>query len=82
MVGVSPNKVELVHGQQELPTNFEHWLIKFGSSGDPSDIGAIEYAYSLMARNAGVDVMPTHLFAAKKGRGYFGVKFNAELHRR
>jgi serine/threonine-protein kinase HipA len=74
MVGVSPNKEQIVHGQQELPINFEHWLIKFGSRGDPSDIGAIEFAYSLMARRAGLDVMPTHLFMAKKGRGYFGVQ--------
>lgn len=74
MVGVSPNREQLVHGQQELPINFEHWMIKFGSRGDPSDIGAIEFAYSLMARNAGVDVMPTYLFAAKKGGGYFGVQ--------
>ena len=74
MVGVSPNKEQIVHGQQELPINFEHWLIKFGSRGDPSDIGAIEFAYSLMARKAGLDVMPTHLFMAKKGRGYFGVQ--------
>ncbi len=74
MVGVSSNKEQLVHGQQDLPISFEHWLIKFGSRGDPSDIGAIEFAYSLMGRKAGLDVMPTHLFMAKKGRGYFGVQ--------
>jgi serine/threonine-protein kinase HipA len=74
MVGVSSNKEQLVHGQQDLPINYEHWLIKFGSRGDPSDIGAIEFAYSLMARRAGLDLMPTHLFMAKKGGGYFGVQ--------
>ena len=36
-------------------------------------MGAIEYAYSLMARDAGVDMPETHLFKTKK-RGYFGVK--------
>lgn len=74
MVGVSPNKEQLVHGQQELPDKYDHWMIKFGSRGDPSDIGAIEFAYSLMARNAGLEIMPTHLFATKNGGGYFGVK--------
>ena len=74
MVGVSTNKEQLVHTQQNLPKHFEHWLIKFGSRGDPSDIGAIEFAYSLMARKAGLDVMPTHLFTTKKGGGYFGVQ--------
>ena len=74
MVGVSPNKEQLVHGQQELPDKYDHWMIKFGSRGDPNDIGAIEFAYSLMARNAGLEIMPTHLFATKNGGGYFGVK--------
>jgi serine/threonine-protein kinase HipA len=48
-------------------------MIKFASSQDPRDIGAIDYAYSLMARNAGVEMPKTHLFRTKK-RGYFGAK--------
>ena len=36
-------------------------------------MGSIEYAYSLMARDAGLDVPETHLFRTRKGR-YFGVK--------
>lgn len=48
-------------------------MIKFANSQDPRDIGAIEYAYSLMAADAGVAMPETHLFRTKK-RGYFGVK--------
>jgi serine/threonine-protein kinase HipA len=48
-------------------------MIKFPSSQDPRDAGAIEYAYSLMAKDAGVDMPETHLFRAKKGR-YFGTQ--------
>ena len=48
--------------------------MKFTSSADPKDIGAVEYAYSLMARAAGVEMMPTYLFPAKRGLGYFGVE--------
>lgn len=40
------------------------WLVKFASSYDTIDCGAIEYVYSLMAQ--------THLFKARKGPGYFG----------
>ena len=74
MIGVAPDKKRLVHGQQMLPNGFEHWMVKFASTNDQKDIGAIEYAYSLMAKAAGVDMMQTCLFPAPKGKGYFGVQ--------
>jgi serine/threonine-protein kinase HipA len=74
MVGVSKDKKRIIHGQQQLPKNYVHWMVKFSSGNDVKDIGAIEYAYSLMARAAGLEMMPTHLFPAKKGAGYFGVQ--------
>lgn len=52
----------------------EEWLIKFRSSIDPKDIGAIEYAYHLLALEAGLDVPSARLFPAKKGPGFFGVQ--------
>ena len=70
---VSKDKSKIVHGPGKLKSGFEHWMIKFASSQDPRDIGAIEYAYSLMAGDAGVEMLPTHLFKTKK-RSYFGAK--------
>ena len=52
----------------------EDWLIKFRSSLDPKDIGAIEYAYHLMAKDAGVIVPNAKLFPSRNGPGFFGVK--------
>ena len=69
----SASKLEIVYGPAELKPGFDHWMIKFASSLDPRDIGPIEYAYSLMARDAGVAVPETHLFRTRK-RGYFGVR--------
>lgn len=74
MVGVHKNRSYIIHGQQVLPTDYEHWMVKFASSMDVKDIGAVEYAYGLMAGSAGIEMMPTHLFSAKKGAGYFGVQ--------
>ncbi len=74
MVGISEDSTQFIHGQQDLPKGFEHWMIKFTSNQDRRDSGNIEYAYSLMARAAGIEMMPTQLFSAKKGVGYFGVK--------
>lgn len=52
----------------------EDWMIKFRSSLDPKDMGAIEYAYHLMAKSAHLQVPEAKLFPSKKGPGYFGVK--------
>ncbi len=50
------------------------WLIKFRSQLDPKDISAIEYAYHLMAIDAGLIVPEAKLFPSRKGLGFFGVK--------
>ena len=70
---VSAGKKQIIHGHRQLKPGFEHWMIKFPSSQDASDIGPIEYAYSLMARDSGVEVPETHLFHTRKRR-YFGTK--------
>ncbi len=75
---VSTDKKGIIHGQQELQPGFEHWMIKFSSSLEvrnmgARDEGAIEYAYSLMAGDAGVEMPETHLFRTKRNK-YFGTK--------
>jgi serine/threonine-protein kinase HipA len=70
---VSADRKQIVHGQQKLKPGFEHWIIKFPSSQDARDIGPIEFAYSLMAKEAGVEMPVTHLFRTKK-RKYFGAR--------
>lgn len=52
----------------------EDWIIKFRSSPDPTDISSIEYAYHLMAQEAGLNVPEAKLFPSRKGLGFFGVK--------
>jgi serine/threonine-protein kinase HipA len=70
---VSTDKKQIIHGKQELQLGFAHWIIKFPSSQDARDVGAIEYAYSLMAKDAGVEMSETHLFFTKRNK-YFGTK--------
>ena len=52
----------------------KHWLIKFPSSIDVQDIGAIEYAYHLMAKDAKLDVPEAKLFPSRQGVGFFGIQ--------
>lgn len=79
---VSADRKRIVHGPAALADGYAHWMIKFPSANDEANIGAVEYAYSLMARAAGVAMPDTHLFTAKKKR-YFGIKrFDREGDRR
>lgn len=48
----------------------EPWIIKFPGPRDLHDLGNVEYAYSLMARDAGIEMPETRLL---EGR-YFAVK--------
>ncbi|HET9571901.1 MAG TPA: type II toxin-antitoxin system HipA family toxin [Bacteroidales bacterium] len=43
----------------------KEWLVKFKASIDPPNIGEIEYRYSLLAKQCGIDMPETRLFEGK-----------------
>lgn len=49
--------------------NNKEWLVKFKATNDPLNVGRIEYDYSLLAKECGIEMPETHLFEDK----YFGV---------
>lgn len=69
---------EVRSGQGNIPAGFEPWLIKFdGVSNnkdkelaDPKGYGLIEYAYSKMARDCGIEMSECRLFS-ESGRHHF-----------
>jgi len=73
LVQISDDKKQIIHGRQKLKEGFSHWMVKFASGVDSLEIGAIEYAYSLMAKEAGLDMPRTTLLEGKKGR-YFAIE--------
>ncbi|MDR1235843.1 MAG: type II toxin-antitoxin system HipA family toxin [Holosporaceae bacterium] len=54
--------------------NGESWIIKLISSMDDNDAGITEYAYSLAAKKAGINMPETRLFQSEKYPGFFGTK--------
>lgn len=74
LVGYNKQEDKLISGRQVFPEGYEPWIIKFASASDQRNIGQIEYAYSLMAKSAGIDMPDTKLFQGAKGKSYFGVK--------
>lgn len=83
LVGLDEAGGRMVHGVDDLPDGFRHWLVKFRAYQDPIDAGAIEYAYALMAGDAGIAMPPVRLFPSRKGPGFFGAKrFDRDGNRR
>ncbi len=73
-VGYHPKTDHLIHGKEELPKGYEHWIIKFPSSTDLPDIAQIEYAYYKMAMDAGIEMSECKLFEGPLEKPYFGTK--------
>jgi serine/threonine-protein kinase HipA len=90
LVGVQGDHI--ISGEGDLPEGFltaggRAWIIKFAAKVDARDAGPVEFAYSLMARAAGIDMPTTRLFELKSPhsdprsrprprdvRRYFGVQ--------
>ena len=69
---------EIRSGQVDVPDGFTHWLLKLDGVtnkilGDPQHYGQIEYAYYLMAVQAGLEMMECRLLE-ENGRSHFMTK--------
>ncbi len=73
LIQLSDDKKEVIHGRQKLRDGFSHYMVKFSNAHDGKESGAVEYAYSLMAKKVGVEIPKTALIEGRYGR-YFSVK--------
>lgn len=64
---------QIISGNQALQTGYEHYMVKFASTTDHFDIGKLEYVYSLMAKDASIDITDTKLIEGKDN-SYFAIK--------
>ena len=78
LIAWNPETQEVRSGQVPAPEGFGYWLLKFDGVdenadkelADPQGFGALEYAYSLMAREAGVTMSDCRLLE-EHGRRHF-----------
>lgn len=76
---------EVKSGQAHAPEGFEHWLLKLdgvsdAQFGESFGYGRVEYAYYLMAKDCGIDMMECELLE-ENGRAHFMTKrFDREGH--
>ena len=76
VIAWNPESNQIRSGQFDAAAGFEHWLLKFDGLGKDlelgtgADYGRIECAYSLMARQAGIEMSPCRLLE-ENGRAHF-----------
>ncbi|MCE0524041.1 MAG: HipA domain-containing protein [Methylacidiphilales bacterium] len=81
VIAWNPSTNEVRSGEVRAPAGFEYWLLKFDGVrnnkdkelADPQGYGVIEYAYALMATDAGV-VMAECRLLEENGRRHFMTK--------
>ena len=71
LIAVNSDRTQLRSGQIDAPAGFEQYLLKFDGVeehktnseifGDPQGFGRMEYAYYLMAIDAGINISPSEL---------------------
>jgi serine/threonine-protein kinase HipA len=90
VIALNPVTKEVRSGQMTAPPGFEPWLLKFDGMGKDNELGTgkdygrIEYAYYLMATDAGLDMSECDLLH-EGGRAHFMTKrfdrgLNGERH--
>lgn len=67
---------EVKSGQAKAPKGFEHWLIKLDGApdaqfGESNGFGKVEYAYHLMAKDCGINMMDCHLLEEDNRRAHY-----------
>jgi len=76
VIAWNPQTNVLRSGQFDAAPGFEHWILKFDGVGQDAELGTgadygrIEYAYYLMARQAGIEMSPCRLLE-ENGRAHF-----------
>jgi serine/threonine-protein kinase HipA len=86
VIAWNPDSNEVRSGQVRAPPGFSYWLLKFdGVSAnrdreleDPQGYTSIEYAYSLMARDAGIDMTECRLLEEGGRRHFMTRRFDRE----
>ncbi|MBT8036795.1 MAG: type II toxin-antitoxin system HipA family toxin [Verrucomicrobiae bacterium] len=70
LLGFNQDFSRAMAGGGSLPRGFERWLLKFDLDTE-YEHGKEEYAYSLMARAAGIRMAETHLLVGSDGTHHF-----------
>lgn len=85
VIAWNPVTQEIRSGQVNAPEGFEHWLLKFDGMGKDRELGSsqvygrIEYAYYLMATDAGISMSKSRLLEEGERAHFMTKRFDRDL---
>lgn len=69
VVALSADGTQCSTSFKRLPADYQHWLVKFRAPTEHRDTGAIEFAYSTLAKRAGVKMALSKLLTVNTSTG-------------
>jgi serine/threonine-protein kinase HipA len=85
VIAWNPTTNTIRSGQFDAAEGFEHWLLKFDGVGRDfelgmgADYGRIEFAYSLMAKQAGIEMSECRLLTENDRAHFMTCRFDREV---
>lgn len=77
IIGMDEETSIIRSGQADLPPNFNHYILKFDTSKrDELPITKVEMAYYLMAKDAGINMMPSKLVEIEGRQNFLTQRFD------
>lgn len=83
VIAYNPKTDEVRSGQTAVPSGFEHWLIKLdgvssAQFGASHGFGRVEYAYYLMAKDCGIEMMECRLLEENERAHFMTKRFDRD----
>lgn len=79
IIGMDEETGIIRSGQADLPPNFNHYILKFDTSKrDELPITKVEMAYYLMAKDAGINMMPSKLVEIEGTENFMTQRFDRQ----
>ena len=86
VIAYNPETKQVCSGQTDLPSGFEHWLIKLdgvafnGDWGvaDPLGYGLLEYSYYLIAKDCDINMMESRLLGESNRNHFMTRRFDRD----
>ncbi|MDP4934886.1 MAG: type II toxin-antitoxin system HipA family toxin [Salibacteraceae bacterium] len=84
VIAYNPKTGEVRSGQTSVPSGFEHWLIKLdgvssAQFGASHGFGRVEYAYYLMAKDCGIEMMECRLLEENERAHFMTKRFDRDV---
>lgn len=77
IIGMDEDTGIIRSGQADLPPNFNHYILKFDTSKrDELPVTKVEMAYYLMAKDAGINMMPSKLVEIEGRQNFLTQRFD------